>query len=201
MKTINIQASAALKQDGYMIVPVAGTRVLDAVALKAKVTGVSENDDVKFICKGVKEACVLDADLNDGYATALLDTDTLKKMGETVGEIALQINGKVFDAIKVTFNIPVPEQDPYEIDGFEDYFGIDSLLTKSWATNKATGSTITLSLTQDKVNEGDYAMEFTYNETSDGWAGATISKEVSWADCDALSFWTIPDGNLQKTVI
>lgn len=44
-------------------------------------------------------------------------------------------------------------------------------------------------------------MEFTYNETSDGWAGATISKEVSWADCDALSFWTIPDGNLQKTVI
>lgn len=201
MKSVAIQAEAAVKQDGYVIAPVAGTRVLEAVTLTAKVSGISANDSVKFICKGVGEACTLDANYADGYATALLDADELVKMGETVGEITLQINEKAVDTIKVTFNIPVPAEDPYEIDGFENYFGIDSLLTKSWATNKATGSTITLSVVQDKVNEGDYAMKFTYHETSDGWAGATISKEVSWADCDALSFWTIPDGNLQKTVI
>ena len=44
-------------------------------------------------------------------------------------------------------------------------------------------------------------MKFEYAETSDGWAGATISKEVSWEDCDALQFWTVPDGKQQKTVI
>ncbi len=201
MKSVSIQAEAAMKQDGYVIAPVAGTRVLETVTLTAKVSGTSTEDSVRFICKGVDEACTLDAEYANGYATAVLDEDTLAKMGETVGTITLQINGKTVDSIKVTFNIPVPAEDPYEIDGFENYFGIDSLLTKSWATNKATGSTITLSVVQDQVNEGNYAMKFVYNETSDGWAGATISKEVSWADCDALSFWTIPDGNLQKTVI
>ena len=201
MKSVSIQAEAAMKQDGYVIAPVAGTRVLETVTLTAKVSGTSTEDSVRFICKGVDEACTLDAEYANGYATAVLDEDTLAKMGETVGTITLQMNGKTVDNIKVTFNIPVPAEDPYEIDGFENYFGIDSLLTKSWATNKATGSTITLSVVQNQVNEGDYAMKFAYNETSDGWAGATISKEVSWADCDALSFWTIPDGNLQKTVI
>ena len=91
----------------------------------------------------------------------------------------------------------------YEIDGFENYYGVDSQLTKAWTTNKASGSTIALSLVKENVNEGDYAMKFTYNETSDGWAGATISKEVSWADCDALSMdvektLKLNDGNNDK---
>lgn len=201
MKSVPIQVEAAIKQDGYVVSPVAGIRVLEEATLTAKVSGTTIDDCVTFICKGVGEKCELKAEYANGYAIAILDKDSLDKMGETVGEIALQINGKTVDTIKVTFNIPVPAEDPYEIDGFENYFGIDTLLTKSWATNKATGSTITLSVVQDKVKDGDYAMKFTYNETSDGWAGATISKEVSWADCDALSFWTVPDGKLQKTVI
>lgn len=73
--------------------------------------------------------CTLDAEYAARYATALLATDDLGKMGETVGEITLQINGKAVDTIKVTFNIPVQAENPYEIDGFENYFGIDSLLT------------------------------------------------------------------------
>lgn len=201
MKSVSIQAEAAMKQDGYVIIPVAGTRVLEEVVLKAKVSGISQDDSVKFSCKGVGETYVVEADYADGYVTAILNEEHLTKMGETVGEISLQINEMIVDTIKVTFNIPVPEENPYEIDGFENYFGLDSLLTKSWSTNKATGSDITISLAQEKVNEGDYAMQFTYHETSDGWAGATISKEVSWDDCDALSFWTVPDGKLQKTVI
>lgn len=201
MKSIEIQAEAAVTQDGYVISPVAGTRVLESITLRAKVSGISTKDHVKFICKGIDEVCILNAEYANGYVTAVLDEASLTKMGETVGAITLQINGETVDSIKITFNIPVPAEDPYEIDGFENYFGIDSLLTKSWATNKATGSTVSLSVVQDQVNEGDYAMKFTYNETSDGWTGATISKEVSWDDCDALSFWTIPDGKLQKTVI
>lgn len=55
MKSVSIQAEAAVKQDGYVISPVAGTRVLEAVTLKAKVSGTTADDDVKFICKGAGE--------------------------------------------------------------------------------------------------------------------------------------------------
>jgi len=44
-------------------------------------------------------------------------------------------------------------------------------------------------------------LKFTYDETKNGWAGATINKEVDWSDCNALRFWTIPDGNNQRVVI
>ena len=71
------------------------------------------------------------------------------------------------------------------------------MMTSRWTTNKDTGSNITLSLTDEEglVMDGGYALSFTYEETSTGWAGATISKEVDWSDCDALQFYTIPDGS------
>ncbi len=77
------------------------------------------------------------------------------------------------------------------------------MLNNSWTVNKATGCTIDLTLTKEegKVFDGEYAMSFAYNENENGWAGATISKEVDWSDCDALQFYTIPDGNNQKVVI
>lgn len=201
MKSVSIHATAALEHDGYIVSPIAGTRVLEATTLTAKVSGVTEEDTVEFVCAGETQTRTLTAVVANGYAVAELTSEDLAVMGEYVGSITLQINGTATETISVMFNIPEPVADPYEIDGFENYYGVDSQLTKAWTTNKASGSSITLSLAQDNVNEGDYAMEFNYNETSDGWAGATISKEVSWADCDALSFWTIPDGNAQKTVI
>ena len=201
MKSVSINATAALEQDGYIVSPIAGTRILEATTLTAKLTGVTEEDTVEFVCAGETETRTLTATVANGYGVAQLTAEDLAAMGEYVGSITLQINGTATETISVMFNIPEPVADPYEIDGFENYYGVDAQLTKAWTTNKASGSSITLSLNQDNVNEGDYAMKFTYNETSDGWAGATISKEVSWADCDALSFWTIPDGNAQKTVI
>lgn len=201
MKSLSVQADPAVVQDGYIVSPIAGTRVLEETTLTAKVSSVTEEDKVEFVCKGAEQTRTLKATVANGYAVAGLTADDLAAMGEYVGTITLQINGTTVDTVRVTFNIPEPIADPYEIDSFENYYGVDSQLTKAWTTNKASGSSIQLLLVQDEVNEGDYALKFAYQETSDGWAGATITKEVSWADCDALSFWTIPDGNLQKTVI
>ena len=200
MDSVDIQVKAALEENGYMVSPIAGTRVLEATTLTAKVTGFDETDTIEFVCEGVSTR-TLTATVTEGYAVAALTADDLAAMGEAVGNVTLQINGEAVQSISVMFNIPEPEVDPYEIDGFENYYGVDSQLTKAWTTNKASGSTISITLDKEKVNEGDYAMKFTYNETSDGWAGATITKEVDWSDCDALSFWTIPDGNAQKIVI
>lgn len=201
MKSVSIQAKPAVTQSGYIVAPVAGNRILDATLLSARISGVTADDQVTFVLSGKDREITLQAQIADGYATAQLEQDSLTALGEAVGTISLYINNTVADTIRATFNIPQPEQDPYEIDGFENYYGVDTMLTKNWATNKATGSNITISLSRDYSYEGEYVMKFEYAETSDGWAGATISKEVSWEDCDALQFWTVPDGKQQKTVI
>ena len=64
-------------------------------------------------------------------------------------------------SIGVLYNIAIPEEDPYEIDGFENYYGVDSMLTNYWAVNKDTGCTINLALTAEKgqVFDGKYATD------------------------------------------
>lgn len=199
----SITATAAVSDvTGYIVVPVAGRRILEPMTLAARVSGVTD-EEITFVLIGEKEV-TLKATVTDGKATADLTQADLDKLGEYAdGKIELRAGDTVLQRISVIFNIPEPEEDPYEIDGFENYYGVDALLTQKWTTNQATGSSITLSLTNDKEKcyEGDYAMVFNYRETSDGWAGATISKDVDWSDCNALRFYTIPDGKNQKTVV
>ncbi len=200
MANVEITVNAALAQDGYIISPVSGSRILTETAVTARVSGVTEADTVEFVFIGDVTKTVV-AQVADGNATATLSMEDLEALGTVIGEMSLKINGTVKDTISLIYNIPEPVADPYEIDGFEDYYGIQSLLLGAWSTNHADGSSITLNVVENVGVEGDYALQFTYSETSDGWAGATISKEVSWADCDALTFWTVPDGKCQKTVI
>ncbi|MDE7219080.1 MAG: glycoside hydrolase family 26 protein [Oscillospiraceae bacterium] len=183
--------------DGYITAPISGERVLEPVTLAAKVTGDAE---VRFVLHGTEDV-TLTAAAKDGLYVAALAAEDLAKLGQHVGSIDLLLDGKAVDSIHATFNIQPPVRDPYEIDGFEYYAGVDSLLTKTWATNKASGSTIVLTLDKEHAYKDEYAMKFVYDETSDGWAGATITKEVDWSGCDALRFYTIPDGKAQKVVV
>lgn len=202
---IAVTASATTTSaTGYITAPVSGTRILKPTTITAKVKGLGEEETVKFVlCAGDNQVDIPATLTESNTYTADITKENLAAIGEYVGSIDLYVADKKLDSIGATFNIAEIEEDPYEIDGFEGYSGVDSLLTKAWATNKATGSTISLSLTKDagKFCAGSYGLKFSYNEKSDGWAGATISKEVNWSDCNALQFWTIPDGNKQKIVI
>lgn len=187
--------------NGYLISPVSGSRILDAVTVSAKVNGVKATDTVKVVFNGKDESITVVAEFDGKYYTAQLSNEDLSKLGEYVGTFDLYLNNTKLDSFRAIYNIQPPVEDPYEIDGFENYLGVDSLLTNKWTTNKATGSKISISLTKENVYDGEYAMKFAYDETSDGWAGATISKEVDWSNCDALQFYTIPDGKNQKVVV
>ncbi len=187
---------------GYLNAPIAGRRMLGETDLFAQLMNY-QDEEITFVLKG-DETVTLKAEVKDNTAAAVLSASDLKKLGERAdGTITLAADGKTLQTISMIFNIEEPEEDPYEIDNFENYYGVKDLLTRNWSTNKDTGCTIDLSLTDeaDKVYDGSYSMVFSYEETATGWAGATISKEVSWADCDALQFYTIPDGKNQKVVI
>ena len=189
---------------GFITTPVSGVRILKPTTITAKMKGLGVGENVSFALVANGNQIDIPASLSEaGTYTANITTENLAAIGAYVGSIELYVDLKKIDSIGATFNIAATEEDPYEIDGFEGYSGVNSLMTKEWATNKASGSTIALSLTNDagKFCSGNYGLKFSYNEKSDGWAGATISKQVNWSDCNALQFWTIPDGNKQKIVI
>ena len=186
---------------GYLVSPASRSRILEAVTVVAKVNGVTQADTVKVVFNGKGISIPVVAQLDGNYYRAQLSEEDLKKLGEYVGTFDLYLNDTKLDSFHAIYNIAPPVEDPYEIDGFENYMGVDALLTNKWATNKATGSKITISLSKEKVYDGEYAMKFTYDETSEGWAGATITKEVDWSNCDALQFYTIPYGKNQKIFV
>lgn len=205
--TISSQISTAsgvqTQTSGYITAPIAGRRILEAMDLTANISNYN-GQSVSFVLQGQNSTQTLPATINESTASALLSADALALLGESAnGHISLVIGEQTVQTIDCIFNIPEPEEDIYEIDNFENYYGVDSLLTQKWAVNKDTGCSINLHLVNDEeiVYSGDYAMEFLYSETSTGWAGATINKEVNWSDCNALQFYTIPDGKNQKVVV
>lgn len=198
-----ISAKAAVSgAKGYIVSPIADQRILKAVTLRAKVTGATAKTKVQFVLKAGKAKVTLRAKSDKkGYYTAKLSAAQLKKLGKKVGTLSLYIGNKKVQTISETYNIKEPKADPYLIDGFENYYGVDDQLTRAWTTNADSDCKVTLALQKEKKSGGDYGLKFTYDETANGWGGATISKEVDWSDCNALQFYTIPDGNNQKIVI
>ncbi|WP_455715171.1 glycoside hydrolase family 26 protein [Anaerosporobacter sp.] len=138
---INVTTSATTEEaKGYFLSPVSGSRILDAVTVTAKVNGVEDTDVVKVVFNGKDVSIPVVAELDGNYYRAQLSNEDLKKLGEYVGTFDLYLNNTKLDTFKAIYNIQPPVEDPYEIDGFENYLGVDSLLTNKWTTNKATGS-------------------------------------------------------------
>ncbi|SES78356.1 glycosyl hydrolase [[Clostridium] polysaccharolyticum] len=206
LKDVKIDAIAISDAaNGYITSPASGSRILEATDITAKLVNVEAADKVEIVFYGADNVVekVTAATADGVNYKARLDADTLKALGSTVGTMALLVNGETIQTINATYNIPEPVIDPLVADNFEDYYGVESLLNKAWPMMKYSGCSLNLGLTKEpgKFYEGNYGLKFTYDESADGWAGATIAKDANWSGCNALQLWTIPDGNNQKTVV
>lgn len=201
-KELEVPASSPQsKLNGYIVSPVGGKRMTEACQLVARVTGSAEQVTFQLTGASGSKTLTTTKDADAPYYRASLTQADLISLGESAtGQIELMADGQTLSRQKEIFNIPEPKKDPYLIDNFDLYGGSADLMLREWATNKATGCTITLSLEDTNAQENQ-ALKFDYTENAEGWAGATITKKVDWSDCNALRFWTIPDGKQQKTVV
>ena len=198
---IKVSATTA-KATGYIVSPIAGSRITKAVTIKAKLTNSTTATKVKFVVKTSAKKVTLTAKrAGNSYYKATLTKKQLSSLGKKIGTISLYINGKNAQSLSEIFNQAAPVADLTLVDDFENYSGADSQVAKAWTANKDTNCTVSFTLNKSKVFSGSYGLTFKYDETSTGWGGATINKEADWSNCNAFQFYTIPDGNNQKTVI
>lgn len=185
---------------GYITEPVAGERILEERTLSARLN--QKVSGAEFRLEGGGKQTVISAEVKGKQAEAVLDKDTLEKLGEAAdGKIGLYVDGEKLQEIRVIYNVAPRTDDPLLIDDFESYAGLMNLLLDSWSSNKDSGCELTISLSDEICHDGEYALKFDYMETRNGWAGCEFPKEADWSGCDALQFWVKPDGNNQKTVV
>lgn len=192
---------------GYIIAPLSNSRIMTGTALTAKLNGVSQTSKVVFEIRTDYDETVISASYNEstGNWEAELSASELLSLGKGTGTITLKVEGKNISDINVIFNEEEPVSDPMIPEDFESYNGSNRILNNTWATNKDTGSSIVFALTndKDKVFGGKYGVQMDFTLASaTAWAGATKNLSgTSWAEGNALEFYTIPEANGQKVVV
>lgn len=179
---------------GYIISPQSGDRILasgQGTRITAKVTGIDESADVRYIITTDYDSEVLKASYNKeaGIWEAVLEDSSLKSLGKGIGTIALMVGEKEVSVITAKFNMEEVPQDDMVPENFEGYNGDSQQLALAWSSEKDTGSEINLSLIDDKekVFGGDYSLQMDITlANGNAWAGAKKSFVADWNEGNAL---------------
>lgn len=157
----NVTARSDLSAvQGYLITPLPAARILKGTDVKAKITlynaGSSKKPKLLIVAKTDKGKVKLTPkEDGKGMYTAKITSSQLKTLGKKVGTLALYINDRRVQRYSVIYNIKAPKEDPYLIDGFENYYGIDDQLAGAWTVNADTGCKVELSLSKEKKSDGN----------------------------------------------
>ena len=197
---LNVKVEPAMAKDGYLTAPDAMTRILAPTQLKAKLSGDCQKAAFVLQRKDGTAAATIPAVIKNGCASAELSAENLAALGETVGSVALTVDGQQTDDVQVLYNMPAPAPNPALVDNFENYYGDNGLLKGSYSTNCGTGCSIDFSLSEEHA-EGDTGLRYHYKIAKGGYAGIIKSlKGVDWSDYSGVQFWVKPDGKAQKLI-
>ncbi|MDO5408684.1 MAG: glycosyl hydrolase [Eubacteriales bacterium] len=185
---------------GYITSPVSGSRILEETLLQARLK--QPDMQVEFRIGDEQNPTVIPAKTKGKLAEAVLEKPILEAMGEMAdGRIGLYAGETKLQEISLLFNIPPRPEDPFLVDDFESYAGLESLLSASWTSNKDSGCEFSAVPSADYAYDGEYSLRIAYDETKNGWAGCEFAKEADWSGCNALQFLVVPDQNHQRTVV